>query len=90
MFFESRKRHDSPDGVSPLSDILVSQDGTGDARDWRAWRRSAQNVTRAWNAWLASDTRNRGESYRRYLAALAEEERAAAEIKRAIYLGASP
>ena len=89
MFFESRKRQDFADGVSPPSDPVVSQGGNRQARRWRAWRRSAQDVTRAWNAWLAADSRERGESYRRYVAALSQEERAAAEIKRSINLSAS-
>ena len=50
------------------------------------WRRSAQRVTRAWNAWLAADRRDRGVRYRAFVAALADEERAAAEVERMIDL----
>jgi heme oxygenase len=50
------------------------------------WRRSAQRVTRAWNAWLAADHRDRGVRYRAFVAALADEERAATEVERMIEL----
>lgn len=50
------------------------------------WRRSAQRVTRAWNAWLAAESRDRGVRYRAFVAALADEERAAGEIERMIDL----
>jgi hypothetical protein len=46
-------------------------------------------VTRTWNEWLAANSRERTELYRRYLCALAEEERAARELERAINLGAN-
>jgi hypothetical protein len=53
------------------------------------WRRSAQQVTRAWNAWLAAEHRDRSDRYLSYVSALAEEERTAAEVQRLIqpYLG---
>jgi hypothetical protein len=50
------------------------------------WRRSAQRVTRAWHAWLAPESRDRRERYRPFGAALAEEERAAAEVEHIIDL----
>ena len=53
-------------------------------RQWLAWRRSAQRVTRAWNEWLAADRSDRPDIYRCYLTALAEEERAAAEVERVV------
>jgi hypothetical protein len=46
------------------------------------WRRSAQRVTRAWNAWIAADERDRDACYREYAAALAAEELAAARMER--------
>jgi hypothetical protein len=46
------------------------------------WRRCAQRVTRAWNAWLATDGQERRAWYRAFVQALAEEERAAAEVER--------
>ena len=53
------------------------------------WRRSAQRVTRAWNAWLAAERRDRSVRYRAFVAALAEEERAAAELERMVDLAAA-
>ena len=50
------------------------------------WRRSAQRVTRAWNAWLAAESRDRGVRYREFVAALADEERAATKVERMIDL----
>ena len=50
------------------------------------WRRSAQRVTPAWNAWLVAEGRDRGVRYRAFVAALDDEERAAAEIERMIDL----
>ena len=57
-------------------------------RQWQAWRRSAQKVTRTWNEWLAADGRHRAASYIRHISALAEEERAAAEIELIVKLSA--
>jgi hypothetical protein len=48
----------------------------------REWRRSAQRVTRAWNAWLAAEGRDRDARYGDYEAALAAEELAAARFAR--------
>jgi len=48
---------------------------------WRRWRRCAQDVTRSWNEWLAADHRRSAECYRRYVSALAAEERAAADFE---------
>ncbi|MGZ6669635.1 MAG: hypothetical protein ACXVH3_33715 [Solirubrobacteraceae bacterium] len=50
------------------------------------WRRSAQRVTRAWNAWLAAEGRDRALRYRVFVAALADEERAAAEVEQTVDL----
>jgi hypothetical protein len=52
----------------------------------QAWRRAAQRVTRAWNGWLAADSRDRAVRYRVFVAALADEERAAAEVERIVDL----
>jgi hypothetical protein len=46
------------------------------------WRRSAQRVTRAWNAWLAADSHDRAIRYRVFVGALADEETAAAALER--------
>jgi hypothetical protein len=48
------------------------------------WRRSAQQVTRAWNTWLAAEHRERSDRYLSYVSALADEERTAAEVQRLI------
>ena len=58
--------------------------------EWIAWRCATQNVTRAWNEWLAADHCNGRDRYRRYLSALAEEELAAARIERALNCGSDP
>jgi hypothetical protein len=46
------------------------------------WQRAAQRVRRAWNAWLAADGQQRRVWYGAFVQALAEEERAAAEVER--------
>jgi hypothetical protein len=51
------------------------------------WRRSAQLVTRAWNAWLAADARHSDARYRAFMAALATEATAAKELERMIGRG---
>ena len=53
------------------------------------WRRCAQKVTRAWSEWLAADRGVRAERWLCYLSALAEEERAAAELERTVNIGPS-
>lgn len=50
---------------------------------WQTWRLSAQQVMLTWNEWLADDGRHSRELYRRHMAALAEEEQAAAELAKA-------
>ena len=45
---------------------------------------SAQTVMRTWNEWLAAERVDRAERYVRYRRALAEEERTAAELERAV------
>ena len=56
---------------------------------WQAWRCSAQRVTRAWNEWLAADSGQHASFYRRYVLALADEERAALDLARAVSPGAN-
>ena len=91
MFFRSR-RHE------PARDNLRVADSTGAGTDdptpmrspqLMEWRRSAQRVTRAWNAWLAAESRDRGVRYDALVAALADEERAAAEIERLLNVAAA-
>jgi hypothetical protein len=88
VFFRPR-RHRSPrdnpraaehsDAGSPAATLRQTQ-------QLQHWRRSAQRVTRAWNAWLAADNRDRAIRYRALMAALADEENAAADVERMIDL----
>jgi hypothetical protein len=74
MFFRSPKKRRPPRRTTSGS----SKDQGEQLLDWR---RSAQKVTRAWNAWLAADARDRAARYTDYPAALAAEERAAARVE---------
>jgi hypothetical protein len=89
MFLDWRKQNTSAASAAHPTDSALSEAGNGTGTAWRAWRRSAQNVTRAWKTWLAAEGRQRAEFYRLYVAALAEEERAAARIEHSVNLGAS-
>ena len=82
MLFGSTKREKPANGAPRVSDPGVSEATARQSRQWLAWRRSAQRATRTWNEWLAADRRQRDNIYRCYVAALAEEERAAAELSR--------
>ena len=46
------------------------------------WRRAAEDVRRAWKAWLAADRSRRRARFSDYLAALAAEEAAARVLER--------
>lgn len=86
VFFRSR-RHQSPQDnprVIGHSDAGIPDDTLRQAQQLQGWRRSAQRVTRAWNACLAADSRDRATRYRDFVAALADEERAAAEVERIV------
>ena len=87
--FRSRNRHDGAGGVSHPSEVPGDEAGELQSRQWQTWRRSAQKVTRAWNEWLAGGRLQRAELYRRYVSALADEERAAAAIAQTVGLGAN-
>ena len=89
MFFRPRRRERARDNprVVDISDAGTDETTRGQTRQLMEWRRSAQRVTRAWNAWLAAERRDRGVRYRAFVAALADEERAAAEIECMIGLG---
>ena len=50
--------------------------------------RTADGDARGWNAWLAAEGRERAELWCCYVAALAEEEPAAAEVERMVTVGA--
>jgi hypothetical protein len=88
MFFGSRKRHQTASRALHPSDLGADVMEGRQSPQWHTWKRSAQTVTRTWHEWLAANGRERTELYRRYLCALAEEERAATELERAINLGA--
>ena len=89
MFFGSGKRHETASRASRPSDPGANAIEGRQSLQWHTWRRSAQTVTRTWHEWLAANSRERTELYRRYLCALAEEERAATELERALNLGAT-
>jgi hypothetical protein len=78
VFFRLR-RHKTARNQSRVADDCNAR--THDAT-LRAWRRSAQLVTRAWNAWLAAEARDSDARYRAFMAALATEARAATELER--------
>jgi hypothetical protein len=87
--FSRSRRHEDARANPPVRDCGdAGTDGTTprQTRQLIEWRRSAQRVTRAWHAWLAAESRDRGERYRAFEAALAEEERAATEVERIIDL----
>jgi hypothetical protein len=88
MFFGSRKPNKSASGASHPSEPFGDEAVERQSRQWQTWRRSAQKVTRAWHEWLAADGRHRAAFYRRYISALTEEERAAAELELIINLAA--
>ena len=88
VFFRSR-RHRSPRDnprAADHSDAGIPETTLRQTQQLQDWRRSAQRVTRAWNAWLAAESRDRAIRYRVFVAALADEERAAAEVERMVDL----
>ena len=88
MFSRFRRHENALDNprVRDRSDAGTDDTMPRQTRQLMEWRRSAQRVTRAWHAWLAAESRDRGERYRALVAALAEEERAAVEVERIIDL----
>ena len=87
MFFRSSRRERARDNAR-VADIhdAGTDEPLGQTQQLTEWRLSAQRVTRAWNAWLASEGRDRSVRYRAFVAALDDEERAAVEIERIIGL----
>jgi hypothetical protein len=86
MFFRSR-RHEPAGEKLRLADI--GDAGTDEATLRRSqqlieWRRPAQRVTGAWNAWLAAGTRDRGRRYYAFVVTVAGEESPAAGLERMI------
>jgi hypothetical protein len=82
MFFGSNKRHQRAGGASRPSCKVTDQAAPPHAPQLLAWREAARKVTRSWNAWLAAERHDRASRYRAFVAALAEEELAAAEVER--------
>jgi hypothetical protein len=88
VFFWSR-RHRSPQDdriASDQSDARTRERTLRQTQQLQEWRRSAQRVTRAWNAWLAADRHDRAIRYGIFVAALADEERTAADVQRMVTL----
>jgi hypothetical protein len=88
VFFRSRRQR-APRGdprAADHSDAGNPETTLQQTHQLQDWRRSAQRVTRAWNAWLAADSSDRAIRYRVFVAALADEERAAAEVARMVDL----
>jgi hypothetical protein len=88
MFFGLRKRQEGAGGVSHPSDPAWNGAETRQSWQWHAWRCAAQKVARSWNEWLAAEGREHAELYACYIAALAEEERAATEVESLVNVGA--
>ena len=88
MFFRSRRgeRAQGSPRVADHSNAGTDETALRQARLLQEWRRSARRVTRAWNSWLAAESRDRDVRYRAFVAALGDEERAAAEVERMVEL----
>jgi hypothetical protein len=88
VFSRSRRRRATQDKPRAVDDSGAGTPETTPphTQQLQEWRRSAQRVTRAWNAWLAAASRDADVRYRTVMAALADEERAAAEVERMIEL----
>ena len=87
MFFGSKKQRISDDGMGPTNDPRIAAAANVALPQLDTWRRSAQRARRAWNEWSAGRNRERPALYQRYLAALVEEERAAAKVQHALAEG---
>ena len=88
MLFRRQKRPKPCGGASSLSVSVGAEAGKLRSARGSAWWRSEQRVTRLWNQWLAAERSRADDCYRRYVEALAEEEKAAAELARVIGGGA--
>jgi hypothetical protein len=69
-----------------MSDGRIPETTVRQSQRLEDWRRSAQRVRRAWNAWLAADGQDCAVRYGVFVAALADEETAAAEVERMVDL----
>ncbi len=79
-----RRGHREQDpGLKRTRGACAGEPGDGERRSpqWVAWQRAAQTVRRAWNEWSAAAPFDREGLYKRYTAAAAAEERAAAELE---------
>jgi hypothetical protein len=71
--------------VSDSSDEPTCETLERQRKELQNWRACAQRVTLAWEAWLAADRCDRGgDCYRTFVSALADEERAAAQVERSV------
>jgi hypothetical protein len=86
VFSRSRRHRSSQDEPRAVDerDAGTPETTLRGTQQLQEWRRSAQRVTLAWNAWLAADAHDRAIGYQMFVAALVDEERAAAELERAI------
>ena len=91
MLFRSRRHRSPQEGprAADHSDAGTHETALRQTRQLQDWRRSAQRVTRAWNAWLAADGDDRVIRYGVFVAALGEEKRAAAGVERMVELPAA-
>ena len=89
MFFGLGRRRKLASGASHPCDPIGDEGAGRRSQQSTEWRRCAQKVRRAWNEWLAADRGVRAERWLCYLSALAEEERAAAELERTVNIAAT-
>jgi hypothetical protein len=84
MFFRSRRHESARCNPCVADQSHARSDGKAlrQDRQLQKWRQSAQRVTRTWNAWRAAEGGDRGQRYRAFVAALVDEETAAAEVER--------
>jgi hypothetical protein len=83
MIFGSNRRERGIEDALQQSDDVTGPPAHRVRRQREAWRRAAQKVIRAWSEWSAAESCRRSELYRRYTAALDEEEVEAAALERA-------
>lgn len=91
MFFGSNKRQEpAAERIPARSEDPYRELAQRQARRLQPWREAAQAVRRAWKAWLAAESHQRDVRYDAYLAALEDEQRAAANVARAFQPIAEP
>jgi hypothetical protein len=84
MFFRSRRPGAPHDNPLAAGHRRARTDGyaAAETQQLQNRRQSARRVTRTWNAWRAAEGRDRAGRYEAFVAALIEEETAAAEVER--------